>query len=243
MVVFGGGRDDSDSWSVLNDTWALNLNGGPEWKLLHAGEWPPVDVPTARAFHSTILDRRGNRMILVGGSVPGPFARGPYGDLWEFRFDDLCWARIASPGESYPLWRWPAAILDERRDRGVVFEEDALWSIDLAVFRRRPEPSAMIDGDFAPGATDGGSVRLSVVSPNPFVDEIVLDATLPASRGPVRVDLFDVAGRRLAGEGIEPLAGTQRVRMSGLKELRSGIYLLRLNAPEGARSVRLVHVR
>src|SRR5437773_1638600 len=80
MVVFGGGRPDADSWATSNDTWALALSGTPQWHQLDGGGRQPGPYPQARALHSLVQDPIGDRMILVGGFVPGAFSRGPFDD-------------------------------------------------------------------------------------------------------------------------------------------------------------------
>jgi hypothetical protein len=83
--------------------------------------------------------------------------------------------------------------------------------------------------------------------PNPFNPSTRLDFVLPAA-GPVRLAVYDVAGRRLAVLHEGPLpAGPALFEWDGRdgegRELPSGIYLARLELPGEARQVKLVMLR
>jgi subtilisin family serine protease len=80
--------------------------------------------------------------------------------------------------------------------------------------------------------------------PNPFHPATTIEYTT-ASAGPVRLEAYDVAGRRVATlvDEVRP-AGTQRVRWSATASdghpLASGVYLLRLTAGHSTTSRKVV---
>jgi hypothetical protein len=82
--------------------------------------------------------------------------------------------------------------------------------------------------------------------PNPMRSEGTLSFTLTRP-GPVRIDLFDLAGRRARTllDERRAEAGTHRLALSsrsGGPRLASGVYFYRIAAGEGARAGRVVIV-
>jgi hypothetical protein len=73
---------------------------------------------------------------------------------------------------------------------------------------------------------DARGIRLAA-SPNPFISHASLTFTLPeASR--VRLELFDVAGRRVLAIADEILPAGPHTRRFDAEGLRAGIYYARL---------------
>jgi hypothetical protein len=58
MVLFGGNEGNQH----FNDTWALSRGGAPSWTPLTA-----AGPPSARSFHTAVLDSAYQRMIVFGG--------------------------------------------------------------------------------------------------------------------------------------------------------------------------------
>ena len=94
------------------------------------------------------------------------------------------------------------------------------------------------------------ALRLERLAPNPYrpgEGPLELGFALPAP-GPLRVTLYDVAGRRVATLADGPAkAGEHVVRWDGRcsdgRAASPGLYLVRLEAAGAARSVRVVVVR
>ncbi len=239
MVVFGGGLPDADSWATYNDTWALALSGVGVWCSLDTAGQPLGQRPRDRAFHSLVQDPIGDRMIMVGGFVPGPFSKGPFDDAWEFRFDDLTW-HLISPGDAaVPVWTAPDAVYDSRRRRELVFENDWLWALQLATEGRGRRRTVFEDVALVGDA----DVSLRLIGPNPFWESFAAEVSLRGT-APASLDLFDVSGRRVWSQAIGPEAGRRLlVRAEGVGRLRPGVYLLSLTQEHQTRTMRVVHAR
>jgi len=90
-----------------------------------------------------------------------------------------------------------------------------------------------------PGAAARAFV-LGAPYPNPFTETATLTYTLDRP-GPVRLELFDALGRRVAViEDEERPAGTYRVRFNG-DALPPGLYVVRLTSGDRVATRRLVH--
>ena len=127
MVVFGG----LDNVSYLSDAWSLSLASNQWTALALSGTRPP-----ARAWHRTVLDPPGDRMVLFGGLGP----TGPANDLWALSLgDSSSWAPLTAVGmPPSPRYSFGAA-LDTTLQRiyvqgGAVAGGYAadLWSLDLS---------------------------------------------------------------------------------------------------------------
>jgi len=240
MVVFGGGEPFGDGWGAYDDTWALSLAGPGEWRVLDAGGLPLDQHPGGRVFPGVVQDPVGNRMIVIAGNVPGTFSGVRYDDAWEFRFDDLTWHRIPPQGAPVPLWVYPSAAYDSRRNEALVSANDWLWTLDLGGERREHHDAAI---DEVTPATVDEPLSLSVSGPNPFSKGFSAAVSIRGTSA-ARLELFDIAGRRVWAKPIEPaLRQRQIVRADGIAELQPGIYMLKLTQEHQMKTVRLVHVR
>jgi hypothetical protein len=242
MVVFGGGWPNADSWSTFNDTWALRLSSPPQWDTLDAGDRYSSDHPPPRAFPALVHDPVGDRMILVGGRIPGAFGGSSFNDAWEFRLADPEWHRVASAGVVPPSWEEPAGLYDSRRDRFVFLEGDWLWALEKARHgwrdRRKNEP----ESDLIDAGHGRFPLSLKLEGPNPFSERLALELSLPEA-APARLDLFDVSGRRVWSREVAKGPGEQILVVNGLRHLPPGVFLLRLMQGLDSRVIRLVHAR
>ena len=85
-------------------------------------------------------------------------------------------------------------------------------------------------------------LRFAIAGPHPIRDEARFRLELPEPAR-VRIDLFDVSGRRVPGGTDETLpSGTHEVRLDS-RDLAPGIYMARLRAAGRSVAVRLVRVR
>jgi len=92
-----------------------------------------------------------------------------------------------------------------------------------------------------PPVNAGAGLRFAIVGPHPINDEARFLVELPEA-GRVRIDFFDVTGRRLPGSIDEALpAGANEVRWKA-SGLASGIYLARLTAIGRSEVIRFVRI-
>jgi hypothetical protein len=124
MVVFGG-----YGGSLLNDAWSLSLSGTPGWAHLAPAGAPP----SARCYHSAILDPLRRRLVVFGGSSSGTGLN----DAWGLSLaDTAAWTLLTPSGVPPGTRTGHSAVLDPLRDRMVVFGgggygNDA-WQLSLA---------------------------------------------------------------------------------------------------------------
>ena len=96
-------------------------------------------------------------------------------------------------------------------------------------------------------ARDNGTLALErpTVMPNPFHGRGTLELTL-ARRGPLRVALYDVNGRRVRNvhEHADAAAGSHRFDLDGRNDrgerLGPGVFFYRIESPDGVRQGRFV---
>jgi hypothetical protein len=222
-IVFFGGS------GPLNDTWALTLGASPAWSQLS----PTGTPPSPRHGHTAVVDdQRGRMLVFSGSDTSFNFERN---DVWALSLGaSPAWTQLAPAGTWPPGGREGAcAIYDHSLDRMLAFggynaidtfgRMDNVWTLTFG--------GLAAVGDKTPGP--GGALRLSA-APTPFSTSTRLSFALPTS-GPVRLELFDVTGRRvdtLVHGQME--AGTHVVSWQP-KRARPGLYLARLES--GGRAV------
>lgn len=220
MLVLGG-YEAADNADQL---WSLSLEGAPAWSALIA-----ANDPGHLVWEAATYDSAQDRIVALG---PGATAT----DVWAL---DLGGAHVWSPlsvSGSRPSGRFAeSGFFDPRRNRLLPFGgflpgqgssqyANDLWALDL----------------LGPGTTGvppthpGAALALAAPWPNPALRDWSVAFALPAS-APVRIELLDVAGRRLAARDLGSLsAGPHSVRMTRPSPLRSGVYFVRVT--QGAES-------
>ena len=109
---------------------------------------------------------------------------------------------------------------------------DGLW--------RRPLDPAPVAG--VPVVPAARQLRLAIAGPNPVRDLARFQFDLPEAAN-VRIDVFDVGGRRMPGAIEATLsAGAHELRMEA-RDLAPGIYVARLSAGPSTAAVRFVRMR
>jgi hypothetical protein len=110
LLLFGG----SSVATVLNDTWAINLEGVPQWSSLSTAGTPP----TSRRLCEAIYDPVGDRMIVYGG-----YDGAVLGDLHQLSFatDPPTWSPLAASGDPPPARAGHGLIYDLVGRRMIVF--------------------------------------------------------------------------------------------------------------------------
>jgi N-acetylneuraminic acid mutarotase len=130
MIAFGGFAGDPDSGSCgpscLNDVWVLanadGTGGSPSWTQLS----PTGTPPSARGYHSAVLDAVNNRMVVFAGDPRIGFCSGAVNDVWVLTNADgtggaPSWAQLNPSGIPPNLRQGPRAVYDSATNRMIVF--------------------------------------------------------------------------------------------------------------------------
>jgi hypothetical protein len=232
MVVYGGFSQGALAYK--GDTYALHLAGTPSWRQLA----PEGGGPPGRSAAAAAIDTRRGRMLVFGGN--GDFGASiRTNEVWAMSFADSAWVPLAPQGFLPSIRGGAIAAYDSLGDRlfayggftGVDFGE-VNWTLDFAdAVVSVPKPSGALAAFALHGAV-----------PNPARGDFTISFRLPDA-APARIEVFDVAGRRVASEEVGPMgAGAHRVALAA-GGLRGGIYLVRLSRGAAHRTARAVLLR
>lgn len=184
------------------------------------------------------------RVDSLGGETPVPsdsvgFFPSPtlFGDTTVFNWTPRRWPRVPDT-DTVTVTRYRMRTVDQTAESGILTvgppAPPAITGIDP------PGP----DPDPAPQPQDWRHTRGSIRGAAPWgAGGVVLDVQLSRS-APVRVDLYDLAGRRVRALLDRSLpGGTTRVAWDGRDEaglaLSRGIYFARLTLPAGSATARV----
>jgi len=210
MVIFGGWSGDE-----LEDLWAYNDNGpAGGWTLLLASGPDRVD-------HAAAIDHKRHRLVTHGGEVyPTMLA-----DVWAASLNaPVAWTQLTPTGTGPGARSEHAAVYDPIRDRMILFggRKPGGWGGDLWA----------LDFSGTVGVSPGVAIapRLAIERASAQDGAILLDLAL-AGAAPLRVEILDVAGRRVAEMNAEASAQLRVPVAAG-----SGVYFLRVR--QGAHEAR-----
>ncbi|MBI5711378.1 MAG: T9SS type A sorting domain-containing protein [Candidatus Eisenbacteria bacterium] len=249
MLVYGG---DTGGYSGTSDTYALELNGAPVWKLLAVG----TTVPPGRFDLAGGFDLERYRLVINDGCC------WRMDDSWVLQLDrttaalaslvsaraepdrvELAWY-VSVPGGEANVYRreeggdW--AVLG----RAGVDGSGMLRFVDRDVVAgRRYGYRLGVSG--GSGETPAGEVWVDVPAtlalalrgfrPNPAPGEALVAFSLPGA-SPAWLEVMDVGGRRVFRREVGTLgAGNHLVRLSGAAVMPAGMYVVRLT--QGGRAV------
>lgn len=269
MVIYGGwdalGETQS---SFLGDAWALSLTGAPGWTELAPTGSLPVGRGSMAAAYDPLDDRLvvfggWNGSIMLGdtwslgwggtaasASMASSTDAGP-GEAhvrWDVANTTSPYAAVYRRQEGTP---WSSLATVEADASGVVTFVDGTvtpgerYGYMLVIPSQRggefggetwvdvPTTSVGVD----PPAL---SFALERLGPNPVVDRFQVSCSLPDG-APARLDVFDLAGRRIATRDVGSLgAGRHVVDLGRAGDYRPGVYFLRLSRPDRSLSGRVL---
>lgn len=220
MVVFGG----ADLSHLLhNDTWSFSLSPSAMWSQI----LPLGPLPDARAEHAMVYDSRQDRILMYGGSAAGL----ALSDAWVlYPSNPARWIESIEVGAAPPVRSSHSGIFFPDSARMVVFgggggasNSNDTWASDWCS-SCAPVPPAEVPP----------SLRLEHAGLNPFGAEAALSMGLVRD-GPVRVQVFDFAGRLVATlDDRSERAGWHALTWGGRDargaRVPSGVYLVRLES-------------
>ena len=140
LLLFGGNTDYTGmGYASQNDLWALDLSSGA-WSVLQSAG----PSPSPRLFMGAIWDQQRQWMVLFGGADDSAFfdTATYFDDLYALDFSGVvpAWNQLNAPGALRPDGRfWSSLVLDEARDRYVLFgghddqllgNRNDLWAFD-----------------------------------------------------------------------------------------------------------------
>ena len=268
MVIFGGWDSQGETQSsFLNDVWALSLSGNPQWTPLAPTGGPPVGRVAAAAVYDPVADR----MVVFGGWNGSVMLGDTWFLGWggSGQSASMTSSTDADPGEARVQWdvqnaTSPYAAVYRR-------EQGTPWTSLATVEADASGVVTFVDGTVSPGgrygyllvvpSQRGGefggetwvdvpatievdppalSFALDRVLPNPVVDRFAVTLSLPDA-APTRLDVFDLAGRRIATRDVGSLgSGRHVIEMGRAGDYRPGIYFLRLSRSDRSLTGRVV---
>jgi len=246
-------------WGGSAESWSLSLGPVATWALLH----PAGGGPALEGGHSVIYDVLGRRMLVYGGG-------GNANDLWELCFDEptpvavslmsaqadvdhvtLTWYAAGGPGLALSVERrtpesdWTAiGVPIVGGDGMIVFRDERVtpgghYGYRLVIQRGATTEATAETWVEVPVKL---AFALTGVRPNPSrVKELTVEFVL-ASAEPARLELIDVAGRRVAARDVGGL-GRQAVNLAEGANLTPGVYVVRLSQARNMRSTRTAVLR
>jgi hypothetical protein len=234
------------SYGIFDDTRDGALAGFPQFGIHNGSNVSFVRCDETGQFDSGVAASASPVGHEVAGSGSGGYfvasfyPTGPLGPYQPYAFLAV---RNTNPGwNGWTEYHWECCAtyygdigLAATQDGGAVF----FWSQVLeriGLFARRFNPAGEVT------AVEPGSSPTVVLSRLRFVPGVGVRATveLPGADG-ARLELFDLAGRRIASQAIE--AGAEELTVEGTSALPSGLYIGRLVAGTQAIAGKLIIAR
>ncbi len=221
------------------------FHGDEDGRLAASGPyvWGNTEVPTS--FLVTDMDADGHPDVLIGADFEGYMPRlvALFGDGRD-GFERRASFYPATTGDFAVA---AAADLDGDGTRDALAVENYSYGGDrsgaLATFFGGIAP-APVHGHHVPGGrpsrAPSPAPTISAITPLPARDAFDVRFTL-AGPSPARLELIDVTGRRVASHELDASASTTRFELG--REIRSGVYWLRLTQGARVGTARVVVMR
>ncbi len=219
------------TWNTATDIRCSRLNSAG------ARSWPELTgrvlvTPPAGTVNMLAYSDGGG-----GQRVAWSFDNAGQSDLNLSHFDGAGSPWLGEPAQgvpiaSTPVPEEPAAVIDGSSGSRLV-----VWlSAGVLRVRRLVIGTLAVGGGGAPNA-----LALASPWPNPLRSgPLTVRFTAPA--GPLRLGLFDAAGRRVLGHALQSSGGAQTLVLEGSSRLAPGVYALRLDSTGDSVTRRFVRV-
>lgn len=213
------------AWQRPPATTAI-LIGGVYRPFYQSGEPWPLEY-TGNVFYAEYYRGFIRRTQRTGGAweTPPPVSGQPNTEDWALGLTSIASLCFGPDGALWYLRQF-----------------DDGWNSTSGSIGRLRYRADLLDAPSSPAAASG--LR---AAPNPFAGRVHLSFQLDAP-GPVRVDVLDVAGRRIGTlwDGVAP-AGETRLRWDGAddagRQMPPGLYLARIRRGGTTETVRLLRAR
>jgi hypothetical protein len=206
MIVFGG---LDNSFNPTNGVWALSLGASPAWTALTpAGTPPPLNESQAAVYDSPFMRMLAN----VGNGI------------YELTLGEApAWRQLDLDGDPMVGTFGQAMVLDPIAQRITITGAVASQS-GLGMPVRFVDLESSVTG--VQEAQARSDLAIAGIAPNPSHGPIEVTLSLPRS-GPARIEVLDLAGRRVAAHALDGGAtGVQRARLRLPESAPPGLYMI-----------------
>ena len=227
MVVFGG---SDAAGGLFNDVWSLSLDGPPTWTQIVPGGTPP----SPRQEHSAVFQgwsTSTRRMLVYGGTSSR--------EVWALSLTGApSWTQLAVSGPLPDVWQSHSAVsLQDRIGQTNSWVMLVLGGSSASPWELELPGVVGVDPSIPSG------LDLEGAFPNPAKASLTVAFTLPDA-GPARLELFDLAGRKVASRDVGALGpGRHVVRLDEHGQLSPGLYLVKLTRTSESRVAKVVLMR
>lgn len=212
LVSFGG---TSTLATYLHEVWTLTLSGTPTWTRL----FPDPLGAMPRRYASAIYDSRRDRLVVWGGEMSEPYQTA----VMALNLSGTPgWSTVPVSG-SVPRARADAATgYDPRSDLMVVGGGGVGTSVSMDTW-------GLAFGGTGTTAVDdpAGTSRLAVVALLRSAGVVQAIVSVP-SPDAATLELFDLAGRRVATTRFAGTAGTRQLTLATDRALPAGVFFTRI---------------
>jgi hypothetical protein len=245
MLIFGGPPNGFGGWT--NDTWILTLRGTPTWHQVGT----TGQLPRGREQSAYGYDQVGARLVLFGGLESDDHRLS---DAWQLNFDRAtpvlgamvrATARVDRVELAWNLTGAMTGVRIERRDPGADWRAIAARDVDGSGLLEYVDAAVVAGARYGYRLADrsgnaltneewievprGASLELLGFVPNPARRDARIAFAL-SSAAPARVEVLDLAGRRVFARDVGSFGAGRHVLPLGDSRLEAGVYLVRLVA-------------
>jgi len=227
MLLFGGDCNTE----CFNDgrVSSYSLSGTPGWSDLGVAPTPVAE----RSYVEAVYDESVSGVVAFGGRTYNTYSN----ELWLLSLSGTpAWTQF----ETVPPWPgprvWHTMVQDPVNHRTLMFGGWGPGGARMDLWQLTWNVATSVEVPNRP------SLSIARARWDPASGGITVTFTLTSDR-PARLDLVDVAGRRIASERLVGAAGEHVVVLATPQKLPSGTYFARLSQGDEATSSRALVIR
>jgi hypothetical protein len=215
---------------MLNDVWALSLQGSPAWVQITPGGTPPA----GRSGHTAIYDAGRDRIIVFGGRSSSEALN----EVWALiLWPSPTWSKL-SPALTPPRRCGHTAVYDPTHFRMIAFggwDGEFVMRNDVWTLQWDPPPPLAVEPDAARPIVLGAY-------PNPFRSGGRIQFELSRASA-VMLEVFDVRGRRVETLARGAYSAGRHEVAWNTRTLSPGVYFVSLTSEAGVDRRRVALIR